>query len=213
VKKLELLIGTALLLLAVIGGIYTARGGNLDLFSSHNRDGVHLSHGSIVVGGLITDDKFDNFERLAASLPAGAVVSLTSPGGYDLPAFAIGNSVRKHGFATYVPAGSRCASACALIWISGNPRIMSRSSRIGFHAPGYGFRMGEERTANYYRRLGLSEDFIAFALKAPPLGMNYLTPEIVEKYGISTRVTEGVDQIAAPSIVLLSSTHYPNGRR
>ena len=65
---------------------------------------------------------------------SSAVVVLSSPGGNLYTGIEIGNAIRLKGFATLVPEGFQCASACALAWLGGSPRFMGAGSTVGFHA-------------------------------------------------------------------------------
>jgi hypothetical protein len=42
--------------------------------------------------------------------------------------------IRKHKLRTAVLPHQKCASAYAAIWLAGEKRVMSKHSRIGFHA-------------------------------------------------------------------------------
>ena len=70
----------------------------------------------------------------AASGTRTAIVVFSSPGGSAGAGIEIGKAIRLKGFATYVPDGFTCASACAAAWLAGVPRLMSERSHIGFHA-------------------------------------------------------------------------------
>src|SRR5262245_48702704 len=85
-----------------------------------------------IVGALETAD-YDQFLTRIGSL-SGAIVSLQSEGGKVVEGIQIGEAIRLKKFVTLVPAGSYCASACALAWLGGARRFMATTARIGFHA-------------------------------------------------------------------------------
>ena len=72
--------------------------------------------------------------RSEASKYIDGYVFLESEGGSLADAIDIGETIRLKGYATAVINGSSCNSACALIWLAGTPRALSRSGKLGFHA-------------------------------------------------------------------------------
>ena len=79
-----------------------------------------------IEGELVPGDE-TKFADAAIRAPS-AVVMLNSPGGREIVGIEIGQAIRHKGFATYVPDGFTCASACALAWVAGGPRFMSAGS-------------------------------------------------------------------------------------
>ena len=69
---------------------------------------------------------------------------LNGPGGSLDTAFSITNVVLEHSVNTTVPAGTECASACALIFSSGNRRTLEDGARLGFHLPFMSLSSGNE---------------------------------------------------------------------
>jgi hypothetical protein len=75
----------------------------------------------------------------------------------------IGRIMQLRHYLSAVIAGDVCASACALAWLSSQPRVMDEDARIGFHAAF--IRQGDEKIETgvgnaligaYLQRLGLS---------------------------------------------------------
>lgn len=60
---------------------------------------------------------------------------LSGPGGSLDTAFSITNVVLERSVNTTVPADTDCASACAIIFASGNRRTLEDGARLGFHLP------------------------------------------------------------------------------
>jgi ATP-dependent protease ClpP protease subunit len=60
-------------------------------------------------------------------------VFLSSTGGNVYPAFNIGNSIRANGFNTSIVENEVCVSACNIIFISGQKRLMSNKTKFGVH--------------------------------------------------------------------------------
>ena len=155
-----------------------------------------------VIGELQSgDDK--QFTNIAVQAK-GAVVVFNSPGGSVPAAIQIGKAIRLKGFATLVPDGSLCASACALAWLGGTSRYMTLSAKVGFHAA-YINNSGEKQVSSvanaligsYLNGLGYSEDAIAFFTSAPPEALQWLTFEESARLGIEVRSFDELRKEAA----------------
>ena len=121
------------------------------------------------------DDK--RFVDIALTADSAAVV-LNSMGGSTLAGIEIGKAIRLKHFPTYVPDDLVCASACALAWLGGAPRMMSEHSQIGFHATsvnGVVSGAGNALVGAYLNQLGISSDAIAYMTEAPPDQLRWLT--------------------------------------
>lgn len=135
-----------------------------------------------------------------------AMVVFDSPGGNLLAGLEIGRAVRLKGFETYVPAGSFCSSACALAWLGGTSRFISRTGRIGFHAAynaEAGFAresgMGNALVGAYLNSLGLSANTIAYMTMASPDSMVWLTLQDAQKLGLNVELLDLDDVATGPS--------------
>lgn len=161
-------------------------------------DGIDL----ISISGTFTEGDDAAFRRLAAASPK-AVVILDSGGGNLLTGLAIGRAIRLSGFATAVPPGSLCASACALTWLAGSPRLLDIKSKLGFHAA---YRVvngkaAESGAANalvgaYLNQLGVNDKAVIYVTSAPPEGVEWLTTETAAAVGIEF----GTISTSAPSV-------------
>ena len=98
-------------------------------------------HG-IVLSGVIAPGDESTFHKLAEAQDK-AVVLTTGPGGIVKTAVTIGSEIRARGWATLVPPGAQCASACSLIWLAGQPRMLGSGAQIGFHAMSVMTRNGQ----------------------------------------------------------------------
>lgn len=149
-------------------------------------DGIDL----ISVDGTFADGDDATFRRLAAESDR-AVVVLNSGGGNLHSGLEIGKAIRLRGFATAVPPGALCASACALTWLAGSPRLLDAESKLGFHAA---YRLvdgkaSESGAANalvgaYLNQMGLSDRAIVYVTSAPPEGVEWLSQENADQVGI-----------------------------
>jgi hypothetical protein len=87
---------------------------------------------NVVITGKIEANDYAVF--VDTVLPETKTVYLNSPGGYLAPALKIAIMVKEREYETVVENYGVCASACAVIWLSGNVRRMLPGSRIGLHS-------------------------------------------------------------------------------
>jgi TPR repeat protein len=140
------------------------------------------------------------FMKLALPLE-DAVVLFNSPGGKLRPALEIGKTIYIKGFSTAV-INAECSSACAIAWLAGQTRYMSRNSKIGFHAAYKKSDDGgvsEAGTGNalagaYLNKLGFNQSVIQFVTTAPPDQIRWLTREQAEKIGLYFTTLESLEQ-------------------
>lgn len=144
-----------------------------------------------VKGEFVQGDALE-FERKIMGLTRGLVV-LSSPGGSVTEGLGIGAAVRTSGLATMT--ADQCASACALVWLSGIRRYFNEGARIGFHAA-YKIRdgkpvetgMANAEIGSFLTHLGLNREAIRFVASAPPNGMRWMTLEDAHRLNISVIV-------------------------
>ncbi len=170
----------------------------------------------ITISGPITAGDEIRFRSLA-STSSEAVVILNSEGGATLAALEIGRAIRLAGFSTAVPADSLCASACALIWLSGTPRFAEDNSHVGFHAS-YVIKNGQATESGvgnalvgaYLVQLGLPQRAIIFVTSAPPEGIEWLDENRGRSVGIEFTSLKRRDGIleAAPSNFGIAEEKY-----
>ncbi|MDX1010508.1 hypothetical protein GOE08_27130 [Sinorhizobium medicae] len=157
-----------------------------DISREGGSDGIDL----ISVSGTFTEGDDATFRKLAA-VSDRAVVVLNSGGGNLNVGLEIGKAIRLRGFATAVPPEALCASACALTWLAGSPRLLDAQSKLGFHAA---YRVvngkaSESGAANalvgaYLNQLGLSDRAVVYVTSAPPEGVEWLTAQTAASVGI-----------------------------
>src|SRR5262245_5025306 len=158
----------------------------------------------LVLEGRLVHEDFETFKTKAAQITGGARVFLTSEGGCIEAGIEIGRMIRMRGWQTVVPPNAICASACALAWFGGTPRIMWPTSKIGFHAA-YILRDGKPSThapgnavvGAYLSQLGFSYAAIGYITSAEPTSLKWMTPEDAKRYGIAHEVMENKEQKAA----------------
>ena len=71
---------------------------------------------------------------------------------------------------------TKCASACALIWVAGHFKFLSPNAQVGFHLPAYSANSNNEiknisttyaPIGAYLANLGFAEPFIASMMETP----------------------------------------------
>lgn len=146
----------------------------------------------ITIEGLILSGDFNKFERTIIGGGRGVVV-LASPGGAAADALAIGETIHAKRYGTYVPAGFRCESACALIWLAGSPPTVSSKATVGFHAVhvnGVPSTQGNALVGAYLHALSLPMQAIVAFTETPPTSMRYFTHSELIDLGVTVQVKE-----------------------
>jgi hypothetical protein len=123
-----------------------------------------------------------------------ALVVLQSPGGNLYAGIEIGRAIHLKGFATLVPDGVQCASACALAWLAGVPRLMGETAQVGFHAV-YTSNGGQPAISSagnalvgaYLNQLGLPTSAVLYITSPPPQGIQWLSFSDAQSIGIDVR--------------------------
>lgn len=144
-----------------------------------------------VVGELLPDDG-RIFADVAARFRRGGVV-FHSPGGAVIAGLQIGQVIRLRRFATFSADDMLCASACAVAWLAGRPRMMQPASHIGFHAAYDGKTREQSGVGNalvgaYLNRLGLSDAAVVYVTRTRPDDIAWLTPADARELGLAVTV-------------------------
>jgi hypothetical protein len=182
----------------VICFLGTAQGAEITLTrgAKGEIDNIHLK-GTIEKGD---DEKF----RVLALQSRTATVQLGSDGGRLKPALEIGKMIRLRGFSTAVQ-DAQCASACALIWLAGEPRYMNNFTSIGFHTSFKRDDKGQTKStpvdgaiiATYLTRLGFSEKVVLFVVGASAQEMHWLEKSTADRLGIAVLVQSSPGPLTA----------------
>jgi hypothetical protein len=149
--------------------------------------------GRVTVIGTFENSDIEQF-RTKTSLLSKALVAFASNGGSLNAGIEIGTMLRLKGFASFVPDGARCASACALAWLGGAKRLMGPTAQVGFHAA-YIMRDGvpsESSAGNalvgaYLNRIGLDRA-VTYLTQAAPQDMIWLNLGDAERLGIDVEL-------------------------
>ena len=152
-------------------------------------EGIMEGLNVISITGQIAAGDADRFKEIATTLTGPTVVRLHSPGGLVVDGLNIGIAIHSLGYQTAVLDDAVCASACGLIWLAGKPRLLTESSKIGFHAASRGDGQesgkGNAFVGAYLRSLDLSYEAIAYLTDAPPDDMQWLSASDAVKVGIT----------------------------
>jgi len=149
----------------------------------------------IRIKGTLNLGDEDKFQNLALTSKR-ATVYLDSPGGKVRTATEIGAIIRIKGFETAVE-NAECASACALVWLAGEPRMMSNLTSIGFHTS-YVTGKDGKRTSSvtdgatigaYLTRLGFSDKVVRFVTTAGAEDMHWLKKSTADRLGIAVNLS------------------------
>lgn len=149
--------------------------------------------GAIVVSGTLQPGDDEIFAKRLMQFPKGIVV-LQGDGGDLQAGINIGTAIRLKNYVTLVPPDSHCASACAIAWLGGAPRLMEDGSQVGFHAA-YTLKNGQTTEAgapnallgSYLGKIGLPDRAVVYITAAPPEGMTWLSAAEAEKMGIDIK--------------------------
>jgi hypothetical protein len=147
----------------------------------------------ILLSGEIALGDETAFHKLAETLPK-AIVLTTGPGGHVYPALNIGSEIRARGWSTLVPAGASCASACSMIWLAGQTRMLGAGGQIGFHAISMMKRDGQRAETHdldvYFRtwltNLGYAFDATATIVNTQATSVRWYNIIELRANGIST---------------------------
>lgn len=157
---------------------------------------------------LIMEGVIDTYtpKRLAEVLERNpqitTIVLLDVEGSVDDEAnFVAGRLVREKGLATHVPANGVIASGGTDFFLAGAKRSIEAGAQIGVHSWAEGFGKNElqggdlgkdhadhKMYLDYYRDMGIPEDFYWFTLEAAPAdGMHWMTAAEWQKFNFVTQ--------------------------
>ncbi|MEO9167275.1 MAG: PAN domain-containing protein [Aestuariivirga sp.] len=120
----------------------------------------------------------DTNELLGIQTTSVTLLFLASDGGDANEGLAIAKLVHKLGWGTAVVGSNRCMSSCALIWIAGKDKFLSKTALVGFHAVYTNDGVSSNGNAlfgAFYGQLGLTDRAITYLTQAPPSGYNPVT--------------------------------------
>ncbi len=128
--------------------------------------------------GVIGPGSYRQFRRAVARSKPDLIV-LEGPGGILGEAIRIGDEIRRRGLTTLVDSHGFCASACAVVFLSGRTKYMGRGAHVGLHAASYlDGRADAEATivmATYLERVGVPHNILRRMAATAPDDISWLT--------------------------------------
>jgi hypothetical protein len=132
----------------------------------------------LVMTGVIGPGSYRQFRRAVARSKPDLIV-LEGPGGILGEAIRIGGEIRRRGLTTLVDANSSCASACAVVFLSGRTKYMGRGAYVGLHSASYmDGRADAEATsvmASYLSGVGVPRSILRRMARTAPDDISWLT--------------------------------------
>ena len=112
----------------------------------------------------------------------------------------IGETIRLKGFQTLVPAGARCASACAMAWLGGTQRFLGPGAQIGLHSASNSKSGQSSNTANallgaYLNRVGLPYSAVAYITQTAPQSITWLGIADAKRLGIEVTALDSAAKV------------------
>ena len=156
---------------------------------------------ALFLRGVVDQQSYDQvYDVLNNDLRIGTLVFTMVPGSVDDETnLALGRLLRQAGIVTYLPSLGTVASGGTDLFLSGVRRIVERGARVGVHSWTAGGLFGPSAVSlprdhpehakylDYYRDMGIPEDFYWFTLRAaPPDGVHWMTEAEMETYRIYT---------------------------
>lgn len=175
----------------------------------------------ILVEGDFEHDDVEAFRTKVATLSTSRVtVAFRSDGGSLVAGIRIGTLIREKKFATVIPDGASCASACALAWLGGTKRFMGQGASVGFHAAyvvkSYGpveSGSGNAILGAYLNQLGLSEEAILYITKTAPTSIQWMNLRDANEHGIAVATLSPQYAIPPSSAVAIAEQRAESPER
>jgi hypothetical protein len=154
----------------------------------------------VVVQGSFDAKDGEQFFTKTSSLTA-ALVRLESNGGSLVAGIQIGETIRLKGLQTLVPAGARCASACAMAWLGGTQRFMEPGAQIGLHSAynaksGQGTGIANALLGAYLNRVGLPYSAVVYITQSAPQSITWLSIADAKRLGIEVSPLDSASRVS-----------------
>ena len=172
-------------------------------FAEPEAEGLHLDRrGNLLfVKGVVSGNSHDQMYDALKDAPEVAVVVLTSvPGSADDETnVELGRMIRRAGMTTYLPAGGLVASGGTDLLLSGARRVVERGAEVGVHSWASGDGVSGDSVPrndpqhklflDYYRDIGIAEEFYWFTLSAAPAdSMHWMSEDEMAQYAVYTEL-------------------------
>ncbi len=171
-----------------------------DIELAIENDSAFISITKEIVDG--DSEEFSKIIKGVKGLVKSGFVLLDSPGGKVAEAISIGIELRDNGFSTVVMDQADCQSACALIWLAGNKRIATSTSRIGFHQT-YTVNQsgraipsiqGNALVGYYLGKINVNASVVSYVTAAAPETFEWLSFSKAKELGINVIALNDAEQ-------------------
>jgi hypothetical protein len=141
----------------------------------------------LVMSGVIGPGAFHRFQADVNRIRPDFIV-LDGPGGGVFEAILIGTEIRRRGLATLVRGNRSCASACAIVFLSGRTRYLGNGASVGLHSAandgGRADANGTNFMARYLSGVGVPRSIVRQMAAIPPSDIRWLTKTEQRSLGI-----------------------------
>jgi hypothetical protein len=149
---------------------------------------------ALLVTGVLGPGSYDEF-RSALMHATPEMVVIDGPGGILGEALLIGEEVRRRHLTTLVGPHRSCASACAVIFLSGRTKYLGAGAVIGLHSASFADgRADPEATAvmaDYLREVGVPGATLRRMAHTAPSDIRWLTAAEKTAMGIKVYSENG----------------------
>jgi membrane-bound ClpP family serine protease len=139
------------------------------------------------VSGVIGPGAHQQF-RAALLRGSPGLVVLDGPGGILGEALLIAEEVRRRRLNTLVAANRSCASACAVVFLSGRSKFLEAGANVGLHSASYADGRADpeatELMAAYLRQVGVPAGTLRRMAQTAPNRIRWLTRAEQQAIGI-----------------------------
>jgi hypothetical protein len=140
--------------------------------------GVSGDPTALLVSGVIGPGSYDEF-RAALMNATPELVVLDGPGGILGEALLIGSEVRRLKLDTMVGPNRSCASACAIVFLSGRVKYLATGASVGLHSASYADGRADpeatELMAAYLREVGVPGSTLRRMARTAPNDIRWLS--------------------------------------
>jgi membrane-bound ClpP family serine protease len=153
-----------------------------------NRQAAPRADNSVLmVSGIIGPGAHRQFQAALWRANPKLVV-LDGPGGVLGEAILIAEEVRRRGLSTVVTNNRSCASACAIVFLSGRTKYMGAGANVGLHSASFADgRADPEATqlmAAYLSQLGVPDGTLRRMARTAPSDIRWLTQAEQKAIGV-----------------------------
>jgi hypothetical protein len=157
--------------------------------NSAGASGVSGDPTALLVSGVIGPGSYDEF-RAALMNATPELVVLDGPGGILGEALLIGSEVRRRNLDTMVGPNRSCASACAIVFLSGRVKYLATGASVGLHSASYADGRADpeatELMAAYLREVGVPGSTLRRMARTAPSDIRWLSKAEQKAIGIRT---------------------------